>query len=1184
MRMHSFKKWTANSKQIRLFIGCLVTLACSTAVIGQATAQEASYAIGSSSGTAQGQPRTELDSDKDSRVAAPAEQIRAVLVKDPGLLVELERLVEKQAIAKGQLVEDADLTEQAIFDRLDDDAAFRATATRLLQRYGYLLPTVNPDSALGKQEELVLKERARRLVQIEAQEDAESLKPQKSEEQSIDLARSPSCDPRFSRNSTDCSESMPHRSSGGSGIPGGQPSAIPNLPPNPNPLPPSNGSPLLQTGFPGGSMPSAETDGSDMRSAMRMAVAFNGPSDSPNFPVSSDDLQRYMSRMKGDSENSDDSVGGSSAAGSAYDRKDSISSSSAGNVRDSARRSDGTTAQASIVHKPTPYSDVPSLVDLYVQVSAHNRAPERFGIDILTPSAQDSGALPMDLPVGPDYVVGPGDGLAIDLWGGISRRLQRTVDGQGRISLPEYGPILVSGKSLGDVQTEVQQLMRTQLRDVSTDVSLSRLRTIRVYVVGEVANPGAYEVSSLSSPLNALVAAGGLTERGSLRAIKHYRGKQLIEVVDTYDLLLRGVSPDQKRLESGDSLLVPPVGPQVTIEGMVRRPAIYELRDSTSLEEALDLAGGILPAAALKHVEVERLAAHERRTMFSLDLSEKGDNEVDEAKLRSFQVQDGDRIHIFPIAPYNEQAIYLQGHVLRPGRYSYRDGMTVRDLIASYSDLLPEPAGKYAEIIRLNPPDYRPSVESFDLSAALANPASAPPLKPLDTVRIFSKYDFEAAPEIWVDGEVRAPGQYTTSGQSHFRDAVYLAGGLTPNASMDSAQIFRTGKDGILTILSVNVRAALANDSAEDPLLQPNDRIVIHRNAEKVEPPAVYVKGDVVSPGRYPLTSNMNVQDLLRVAGGLKPSADSQSAVLTHYNATATGITGVESLDLKFGNADAGHDDEKTLLANGDVLTIRQNLGWNDLGASVTVRGEVEHPGTYGIRPGESLSSVLAKAGGFTPQAYPYGTVLTRKEVRDLELKSHLELVERIKAEQTQLKALPENDADQKNTKLNALAQTDSTLTQLETHLPVGRVVLNGTLNEKSFGRTAGETPLRNGDVILVPKKPNYVVVQGQVFNGTAVGYVPGRSAKWYLGQAGGFTELADKKAVFVIRADGSVLAAKNNRTVFSGDPMDAVLMPGDVIVVPEKAPRVGNRNWMPLMQSAQVATSVALAVAYLKP
>jgi protein involved in polysaccharide export with SLBB domain len=1125
------------------------------------------------------QQRTDADQGK-SRVAAPVEQIRAVLAKNPGLLVELERLVEKEAIAKGQIVEDSDLTEQAIFDRLDDDAAFRATATRLVQRYGYLLPSVNPDSEVGKEQELVLKERARHLVQIEEHEDAESLQPRKPEDESPYLASATNgnCG---SRNNTNCPEPSQRRPQENLANPGDEPNGIPMAPPNINPNQQLTKSPMIQTRF-NGTASSESIDGSDSNDLLR-AAAMSGSRDSSPVSLSQDDLQRYLSRAgNGPANQSSDLSRSNSAPGNAYDRNASIAPSSLRPYKQGYPNGDA--QQGAIVHKPNPYSDVPSLVDLYVQVSNRNKPPERFGVDILTSGTRESNAIPMDLPVGPDYVVGPGDGLAIDLWGGVSQRLQRTVDREGRILLPEYGPILVSGKTLGDVQLTIQQLLRTQLRDISTDVSLSRLRTVRVYVVGEVAVPGAYDLSSLSSPLNALVAAGGPTEHGSLRSIKHYRGKQLLEVVDAYDLLLRGVGPDQLRLESGDSLLVPPVGPQVTIEGMVRRPAIYELHGNTSLEDALDLSGGVLPAAALKQVQVERLVAHENRTMLSLDLSAKGSAENAESQLRSFQVQDGDRIHIFPIAPYNEQAIYLEGHVLRPGRYSYKDGMTVVDLVTSYSDLLPEPSEKYAEIIRLNAPDFRPSVESFDLASVLSNSASAPKLKPLDTVRIFSKYDFEPAPEISIDGEVRSPGEYTAIGQIHFRDAIYLAGGVTIDAAMDSAQIFRSGKDGTEKILSVNLKEALAGDVTDNLALQPHDRIVVHRNTTKVEPPAVYVKGDVPNPGRYPLTSDMHVQDLVRAAGGLNPSADSQSAALTHHDQSQSGAPEVESLNVNLSAALSGHDNENKPLANGDVLTIRENPGWNDLGASVTLRGEVEHPGTYGIRPGESLASVLAKAGGFTQQAYPYGTVLTRREVRNLEMKSHDELIARVKAQQTELKALPENDADQKNAKLTAIAQNDTALTQLETHLPIGRVVIHGTFDEKSFDQSAGQTPLRNGDVILVPKKPNYVMVQGQVFNGTAVGYVPGRSANWYLGQAGGFTELADKKAAFVIRADGSVLSAKNNRSLWSGDPMDAPLMPGDVIVVPEKAPKIGVRNWTPLMQSAQVATSIALAVAYLKP
>jgi protein involved in polysaccharide export with SLBB domain len=245
----------------------------------------------------------------------------------------------------------------------------------------------------------------------------------------------------------------------------------------------------------------------------------------------------------------------------------------------------------------------------------------------------------MDLPVGPDYVIGPGDSLAIDLWGGISQRLFRTVDREGRVALPESGPLLVAGKTLGEVQTETQRVLRTQFRDISADVSLLRLRTVRVYVVGEVAAPGAYDVSSMSTPLNAIFSAGGVTTRGSLRRIQHYRGTDLLEEVDAYDLLLHGVRGKLRRLEAGDSLRVPPLGPTVTVDGMVRRPATYELRAEKNLEDVLDLAGGILPAAALRHVEVQRLVAHEKRTMFSLDLGETNDPGATREKMLQFAIQ-----------------------------------------------------------------------------------------------------------------------------------------------------------------------------------------------------------------------------------------------------------------------------------------------------------------------------------------------------------------------------------------------------------------------------------------------------------------------------------------------------------------------------------------------------------------
>ncbi len=1125
----------------------------------------------------------ELERQNSERVAASTQQIREVLVKDPGLLVELKRWVSKEATSNGQIVADEDLTDQAIFERLEEDVIFRSVATRLVQRYGYLLPGVNPDSDLGKQQELVLKERARRLVQIEEQEDADSLRGTRDEQSPDSVQRAKTCDPS---SEMDCTRNAPqrqrHQQNSG---PRNSPAPYGNAPEGvPLPNEDATGSAILRARNSAGPAESATGTSDDPTNSLLLAALFSSPEVRDTRGSIADMTSRREGlRTEGADPDMDSARIASLSLPASPLRKSSeyaASSKPTSLSLDSRRESSPDT----LLHKHNPYADIPSLYDLYVQVPASGRTAERFGIDILSGGLREPDAIPMDLPVGPDYTVGPGDSLAIDLWGGVSQRMLRVVDRQGRIALPEAGPLLVSGKTLGEVQSTVQEVLRSQYRDVSADVSLSRLRTIRVYVVGEVGEPGAYDISSLSTPLNAIVAAGGVTPRGSLRSLKHFRGKQLIEVVDAYDLLLRGVSTDEKRLESGDSLLVPPAGPQVTIEGMVRRPAIYEMRGETTLEDALELAGGILPAAQLQHVEVERLVAHQKRTMFSVDLSSSEDADAATTKLNGFQVQDGDRIHIFPIAPYNDQAIYLQGHVLRPGRYSYKKGMKLSDLVSSYGDLLPEPAGNYAEIIRLNPPDYRPTVESFDLAAALAKPESSPKLQPLDTVRIFSKFDFQAAPDVWVGGEVREPGLYVTSGQARLRDAVYLAGGVSPDAELDSAQLFRTSKDGTLKILSVNLSGALAGNPTSNLLLEPHDRIIVHRNPAKVDPPTVYVKGQVAKPGRYPLTSNMRVQDLILAAGGLKRSADSQNAVLAHEQQDTSGGPAATSVAVKLSAMMTGDSTANLPLNNGDVLTIRQLPGWDNLGAKVTIRGEVMHPGTYGIEPGESLATVLGEAGGFTSEANPYGTVLTRRDVRDLEMKTHDELLARVKSEETQLKALPENDVDQKNAKLTALAQVETALTQLETNLPIGRVVIHASPDLKTFEQAAANAPLRNGDVIVVPKKADYVLVNGQVFNATAVGYVPGRSAKWYLGQAGGLTQLADKKSVFVIRANGSVLTAKNNSTIWSGDPLSAVLLPGDAIIVPERALKVGTRNWGPLLQSAQVATSAVLAVAYLKP
>ncbi len=1184
--------------------------------------------------------QSQLARDNMAHVAANTEQLALILHRDAGLMVEVKRWIAKDATDHGQLITENDLSEDVIFDRLQMDIAFRSVVTDIVQKYGYLLPEVNPDSPLAKQQDLLLQERVKWI----SEEEAADREKYKSEQEK--LAEQQNCDPR----SANCAaqnaanpmnQELPQQpqqpgmfNQYPQQVPGLEPPieefpGVPYAPQQPS-VPGGNGTDLLRTsgsseglgvgqqasegGFTssyGDDSEEGQGGGYQRRSLSGGMQGQGGSDEFGDLSLDSDFGTGGFGQGQGMYGNSNaygggggygDGYGSNSGGGYPYNSANgSYGSTSYGSgnrssyydlngnnlmLREEARRArQATTPNQRLVRQSNPYREIPSLYDMYLQAAARPPAVQRFGMEVFENGTRDLQSIPMDLPVGPDYVVGPGDGLKVTIWGGVSRPFFQIVDHQGRINLPEAGPVLVSGKSLEEVQQLVQKTLRTQFRDVSADVSLSRLRTIRVYVVGDVVRPGAYDVGSLSTPLNALFTAGGPTGRGSLRILRHYRGNQLVQDVDVYDLLLHGVKGNIARLENGDTVMAPPLGGEITIEGMVRRPAIYELKDEKTLADALELAGGLLPTATLRHVEVQRVVAHQKETMLSLDVPADDTSEEVTKKLESFKIQDGDKVRIFPIAPYNQDAVYLEGHVVRPGRYSYKQGMRVTDLIASYKDLLPEPALRYGEIIRLSLPDYRPVVQSFSVAEALADPKNAPELDPLDTVQIFGRYDFENPPTVSVLGDVRMPGTYRTSGDIHLSDAIHLAGGLNPDAQTEDAQVFRYMPDSTLKILNVKLNTALEGNPADNIMLTTRDRVLIHRNAAAADPATVLVKGEVERPGRYPLTAQMTVTDLLAAAGGLKQSADLHDADLTHYVwNNDKQVTGDEER-ISLAKAMSGDTASNQVLNNGDVLSIRQVPGWDDLGASIMVRGEVVHPGTYGIRPGERLSSVLSRAGGFAPGAYPYGAVLVRSEVQKLEMRSYTELVQRVRQQQTQLKLAETttSDPDQKVSQESALTQWQTTLDNLISAPPTGRVTIQVSSNIRAWANSSRDITVRAGDILIVPKRPSYVLVQGQVYGPTAVAYRPGKSARWYLTQAGGTTNMANKRATFVIRADGTVISNHSAGWV-TGDSLGVSLQPGDMVVVPEKA-LGGPPIWKTLFTNAQIlsslTTSAILAAAY---
>lgn len=1168
-----------------------------------------------------------LGINNQGRVAASAVLVEEALQKDPGLMVELKRLIAKEATDEGQIVVDADLTDDAVYQRIRSDVEFRSKATILLQRYGYLVPQVNPDSAQGKEAELVLKERAQWLAQIQGEDLAAQREEQKDRmKQSQQVAQG--CNPLVNPACVGTQGFGPQSVGGPNGQYGTQ-QGVPYAPGFQQGAPGPGGT-LDQGGNQGFDLSQLGNNsalggaslGPDQQLALQGASGLGGGA-AGGGGAALNALGGGQEQGLGGGGSPLSALGGEGGAGGAVLPGSAalLNPTLAGIPADqlgalSGGFSQGYTAnngfgfqpslgangqpgyynnpnggylnfrpagltQPNLEFQPDPYAQVPSIYDMYLQAQPHLDRPRRFGADIfLSGFANNSNSrfLPMDLPVGPDYIIGPGDSLAVDLWGGVSQRLVRVVDSAGRISLPDVGPVSVSGRSLAEVQETLQGLLRTQFKNVSADVSISRLRTVRVYVVGDVQRPGAYDISSLSTPLNALFMAGGPTSQGSLRLLKHMRGNQLVQEVDTYDLLLHGVRTDVKRMEDGDTLLVTPVGPQITVEGLVRRPAIYEMHGEQNLAQALSLAGGMLPTAAVRQIEVQRLVAHEKKTMLSLDIPDGADAAKVTEKMEAFKVQDGDSIRLFPIAPFNQDAVYLEGHVLRPGRYSYREGLTVIDLLISYKDMLPEPASHYAEIIRLNPPDYRPSVDSFDLEAVMSKKIPAPVLQPMDTVQVFSKYDFETPPTISVWGDVRSPGIYRTTGHIHIADAVHVAGGLAADASMTDAQVYRFMPDGTMKIMSVDLKSALAGDPVNNLLLEARDRVIVHTSIGQVDPATVYVQGEVAKPGRYLLSSNMTVADLVRVAGGMRRSADSDLADLTRLSvASSNGPVNGQHFQVPLSAALAGDFTANLPLKEGDVLTIRQVAGWNNLGAYIEVKGEVGHPGTYGIKPGERLSSILARAGGFSPQAYPYGAILERIEVRQLEDRSRSALVERVKADQAQLRLDTEDTTNDKRAKEVAYRQWEQTLQNLLANPPTGRVSIRLSADVKHWTNSSWDIEVRAGDKLVIPKKPSYVTVSGQVYNPTAISFRPGKSAAWYLRQSGGPTLTAYRKAIFVIRADGTVIGGTG--TIWSGSSLNQQLEPGDTIVVPEKALGQGIRYQDVLLIAQTIASIASTAV-----
>jgi protein involved in polysaccharide export with SLBB domain len=697
-----------------------------------------------------------------------------------------------------------------------------------------------------------------------------------------------------------------------------------------------------------------------------------------------------------------------------------------------------------------------------------------------------------DIPVPADYVVGAGDQLNVQLFGSQNRTLKLTVSRDGRVNFPELGPIAVAGKSFDAVRGEIEARVGQQMIGTQASVGLADTRSIRVFVLGEAQKPGSYTVSGLATVTSALYASGGIKTTGSLRDVQLKRQGALVRRLDLYDLLLRGDTSNDAKLQAGDVIFIPPVGATVSVEGEVRRPAIYELKGSVSLGAAVALAGGLNNEADDSRVSVLRVGEDKRRVALNLPLNT--------AEGRSAALRNGDAVRVQRLRPTLDAGVSLEGHVFRAGTVAWREGLRLSELIPSVDELKPDADLNYVLIRRELPPDRRLAVLSADLAAALRSPGSAAdvPLAARDRVIVF---DMEA------------------------------------------------GRRQVLNPLLAELRR---QGGADTPSA------------------VVSIGGRVKAPGEYPLEPGMRVSDLLRAGGNLEDAAYGVKAELSRF-VSGRDERKSELVEIDLAAVRRGEAAADITLQAFDALIIKELPEWAKQ-ESVTVSGEVRFPGTYPIRRGETLRSVIERAGGLTGLAFVKGSVFTRRELRERETEQINRLSERLQSDLAAT-AIQAGQIAQGQQAAQGAMNAQALLGQLKASKPIGRLVID--LDRVLAGNVGSPSDvlLRDGDQLIVPKIRQEVTVLGEVQNGTSHLYRAGLSRDDYVNLSGGLTRKVDKSRIYVVKADGSVVA----KTGWLGDGKTAI-QPGDTIVAPLDTER------LPPLPFWQAVTSIiynaAVAVA----
>ena len=481
-------------------------------------------------------------------------------------------------------------------------------------------------------------------------------------------------------------------------------------------------------------------------------------------------------------------------------------------------------------------------------------------------------------PIRPDYILGQDDTLIINIWGKIETQLTVTIDNKGNIFIPNVGQLTIGNLTLKEAQVEIKRFLEKKYVNVNTSIKMGELKTNRIFVLGQVSAPGAYDVSSLSTLISVLYIAGGPTKDGSLRKIEIRRGGKLFSKIDLYDFLLKGDHSKDIRLQDNDTLFVPPIGKVAMVDGLVKVPGIFEIKNGTTAHDLIyTFASGYLPTSFRQFHRLERIEKGNQRTI--INLSKKGKISL-KKQLKSTQIKDGDRINVGSISDRGENVLSIEGSVFRPGLYRYSKGLTLKDILKTAGGSKENAYLDRVEVYRFKSETNR-KIFFIDASSITGQNYK---LQDLDIIKVLTKEEALGLKTVKVFGAIREPGTYKLLDDMRISDIVNLSK-LEEFADITRVELFRKSPGKPDAVYPLDLSEILKQPhTGIDIKLKNNDHIFIRYNSEDVKLKRVTLTGEVKYPGVYMARESETIADILERAGGFTKEAFLEGSIFKRKN------------------------------------------------------------------------------------------------------------------------------------------------------------------------------------------------------------------------------------------------------------------------------------------------------------